>query len=273
MKAATPIIALACLFAPTADADVVIEFKNQGKQSQFLSNGKMARINTRGTDDYMIVNFDQNAIYSVISGQNQVNNLSDSLPAIGGSSPPQIKLRLRPLGKGPAIAGYPTTRYRMSANGEYCGSVYASKEALKGSAIEEMFDTLKAMADSHMQSLGGFAALIPDCQLAQMKLTDKLQEVGAPMRMTNKDGEIDSEITKILKKASVEAEYYALPTHYQLAATDKEITNADKQRQADNTQKHRSEKQRSARAVSPRSRIPPEAKIQMWRYREMMRYR
>ncbi len=275
MKAALSFITLTCLFASTAYADIVIEFKNQGKESQFLTNGKMARINTRGTDDYMLANFAENTIYSVAAEQNQLTNLSESLPAISGMPSPQIKLGLRPLGSGPAIAGYPTTRYRMSANGEYCGSIYASKEALRGSAMEDMFDTLKAVANSHMQSLGGFAALLPNCQLAQIKLADRLDEIGAPMRMTNANGETDSEITKILKNASVEADYYALPARYRLAATDKETKSSAKQQsgKADKARKHRPDRQRSARALPPYSRTPPEARTQMWPYREPMRYR
>lgn len=273
MKTAKSIIALACLFVSAASADIIIEFKHQGNESQFLSNGKMARINTRGSDDYMLVNFEKNAIYSVSSAQNQVVNLSDSLPSIGFSEPPIIKLTLKSLGEGPAIVGYPTTRYRFSANGEYCGSIYASKDALSGTAIEDMFDTLKAMADSHMQSLGGFAALIPVCQLAKIELANKFKEIGAPMRVTNNDGEIDSEISKILKNTTVETDYYALPARYHLAATDKEIKKADKQRKADNMRKYPSERHRSVSATPPHSRVPPGAIMPMWRYREMMRYR
>ncbi len=273
MKAATSIFALACLFMSTASADIVIEFTHQGNESQFLTNGQMARINTRGTDDYMLVNFEKNSIYSVSSEQNQVVNLSDSLPSIGFSEPPKIEPTLKQLGEGPTIVGYPTTRYRFSANGEHCGSIYASKDALGGTAIEEMLDTLKAMADSHMQSLGGFAALIPVCQLAKIELANKFKEIGAPMRVTNNDGEIDSEISKIFKNASVETDYYALPARYQLAATDKEIKSADKQQKTDNSRKYRSERNRSDSARPPHSRVPPGAMMPMWRYREMMRYR
>ena len=273
MKAAKSIIALACLFVSSASADIVIEFKNQGNESQFLSNGKMARINTRGTDDYMLVSFEKNTIYSVSSEQNQVVNLSDSLPSIGFSEPPKIKLTLKPLGEGPELVGYPTTRYRFSANSESCGSIYASKEALSGTAVVNMFDTLKAMADSHVQSLGGFAALIPVCQLAKIELANKFKEIGAPMRVTNNDGEIDSEILKILKNASVETDYYALPAPYQKAATDKEIKSADKQQKADNSRKYQPERHRSVSTIPPHSRVPPGAIMPMWRYREMMRYR
>lgn len=274
MKAATSSIALAFLFVPATNADTMIDFRNQGKDLQFLTDGKTARINTRGSDDYMLVKFEQNKIFSVNPEKKQVTNISDALPSIGFSQPPEIKLTLKPLGKGPAVAGYATTRYRLTANGEYCGSLYASREALQGSAIEEMFDTLKTMADNHLQSLGGFAALIPTCQLAQIELAGKLEEVGAPMRMTSKDGSIDSEITKILKDVQVKTEHFALPSPSQLASTDKNIGTSRKQhRQQDNPPEHQPEPQRSLRPMPPYSRIPPEAVVDRWRYPVMIRHR
>ena len=234
-------------FSPVC-ADTVIEFKNQGSESQFLTNGKMARINTRGTDDYMLVNFSKKAIYSVTAGNKQIVNLSDSLPSISGLEPPKIRLDLQAKGNGPTIAGYRTSKYRLSANGEHCGTLYTSKEAIKGTAIENMFGTLKSMADSHLKSLGGFAALIPVCQLAQIEMANKLRDIGAPMRVMDKDGKVNSEITRILKNASVDSNYYALPQKYQRVSMGESIESALKQSpQTDKKNRSRSEKVRMMR--------------------------
>jgi hypothetical protein len=216
----------------TASADTVIEFKNNNTQSQFLTNGTKARINTRDKDDYMLVNFDKNAIYSVTPETRQITNFSDSLPSISGIKPPAVRLKLTPQGNGPVIAGFRTHKYRFSANGEHCGSLYASIDALKGTDIENMFETMKSMADSHLQSLGAFAALIPVCQMAQMEFADILPEIGAPMRIVNKEGRIDTEITKILKNAAVEAHNYSFPADYELVSTEEKIEQA----QRENTQ-------------------------------------
>ena len=55
---------IAALISSTAtvSADTVIEFKYENNKSQFLTNGKKARINTRNTDDFMLVNFNSNTI-------------------------------------------------------------------------------------------------------------------------------------------------------------------------------------------------------------------
>ena len=90
MKPATLIITLALLISTPVRADTVIEFKNQNNESQFLTNGKMARVNTRGTDDYFLVNFDKNTIYSVTPEKKQINNVSDSVPSLSGIGRPSI---------------------------------------------------------------------------------------------------------------------------------------------------------------------------------------
>ena len=202
-----------------AAADTVIEFKFNGAQSQFLTNGSKARINSRGTDDYMVVDFDTRTIYSVAPDKKQIANITESIPSIIAIEPPRVRTDIKPAGDGPVIAGYSTQKFRLSANGEYCGMVFASKDALKGTTIENMFGTLKTMSDSHIKSLGAFAAIIPSCQLAMLRLTDKLPYIGAPMRVIDVEGKVDSEITRIIKSAGVEPHNYTLPGNYKMAST------------------------------------------------------
>jgi len=274
MKPAIFFTPLAFMLGATAYADTVIEFKNQNSKSQFLTNGKMARINTRGTDEYMLVNFNKSTIFSISPEKKQIINVSDSIPSISGVKPPPIRLKLTPAGKGPAIAGYNTKKYRLAANGEYCGSIFASREALKGTAIEHMFDTMKAMADNHRQSLGGFAAVIPVCRLAQMELADKLREIGAPMRTLDQDGRIETEITMILKNAPVEAHNYAFPAKYEMISIGEKIESVQKDSpQMDNLQRNMPEMQRMMREMRQSGQVTPEAMEQMRRYQEMMQQR
>ena len=219
--------AFAFLFSTTAvSADTVVEFKYSNEQSQFLTNGKNARINTRGTDEFMLVNFDRKTIYTVDPGKKQVFNFSDSMPSISGFEPPKVRVDIKPAGKGPQIAGYNTRKYRLSADGEYCGTIFASKDAVMGTSIESMFDTLKAMGESHLNSLGGFAAIIPSCQMARLRLTEKLAYIGAPMRVIDIEGKVESEITRIVKNARVAPQSYAIPAGYTQVSMDEKIEQA-----------------------------------------------
>ncbi len=267
--------ALAFLITSTVvSADTVIEFKYSDTKSQFLTNGNMARINSRGTDDYKIVNFKTSTIYSVTPEDKQITNLSSSIPSISGVKPLSIRLDIKPAGPGPIIAGYDTNKYRLSANGEYCGALFASKEALRGSAIENMFGTLKTMADNHLESLGGFAAIIPTCQLARMQLVEKLQHIGAPMRVLNVEGNIDSEITSIIKNASVDPHNYSFPASYQKVSMDEKIEQVlSSSAQTERKPKNKAELRHMMRELQRSGKMTPETREQMRRYREQMRQR
>jgi len=267
--------ALAFLITTTAvSADTVIEFIYNDTKSQFLTDGNMARINSRGTDDYKIVNFKTSMIYSVSPEDKQITNLSSSIPSISGVKPLSIRLDLKPAGPGPVIAGYNTNKYLLSANGEYCGALFASKDALKGSAIENMFGTLKTMADNHLESLGGFAAIIPTCQLARMQLVEKLQYIGAPMRVLDIEGNIDTEITTIIKNAGVDSHNYSFPANYKKVSMDERIEQAlSSGTQTENKPKNKAELRRMMRELQRSGKLTPETREQMRRYREMMRQR
>ncbi len=275
MRNMTLFSALAFLITSTVvSADTVIEFKYSDTKSQFLTNGNMARINSRGTGDYKIVNFKTSTIYSVTPEDKQITNLSSSIPSISGVKPLSIRLDIKPAGPGPIIAGYNTKKYRLSANGEYCGALFASKEALRGSAIENMFGTLKTMADNHLESLGGFAAIIPTCQLARMQLVEKLQHIGAPMRVLNVEGNIDSEITSIIKNASVDPHNYSFPASYQKVSMDEKIEQVlSSSAQTERKPKNKAELRHMMRELQRSGKMTPETREQMRRYREMMRQR
>ena len=265
--------ALTFLFATTtAPADTVIEFNYDNTRSQFLTDGKMARINSRGTDDYMLVNFKTSSIYSVAPEDKQITNLSSSISSISLLKAPSIRLDIKPAGQGPVIAGYNTNKYRLSANGDYCGTLFASREALKGSVIENMFGTLKTMADKHLESLGGFAVVIPNCQLARMRLAEKLQYIGAPMRVLDIEGNIDSEITKIIKNAGVEPQSYALPANYKKVSMyeriDQILSSSTKTEQKPRT---KTELRQKMRELQRSGRLTTEEREQMKHYREMLR--
>ncbi|MGD8803857.1 MAG: hypothetical protein PVG12_11785 [Gammaproteobacteria bacterium] len=267
MKSITLFCTLITLTVSTATADTVIEFINADSKSQFLTNGKMARINTRGENNYMLVDFDKNTIYAVSPDSKQITNISNSIPSISGLEPPPLRLSITAEGNGPKIAGYSTKKYRFSANGEHCGSIFASRDALKGTAIESMFNTMKAMADNHKQSLGGFAAAIPVCQLARIDLAEKLPEIGAPMRTLDSDGEIDTEVTMILKDADVATHYYALPADYKMVAMGEQVESVQNENsETDNQRRNMPEMQRMMDDMRRSGQVPPEAMEQMRRY-------
>ena len=264
------------VFAPASvNADTVIVLFSDNAKVQFLSNGKNARINTKGKDDYMLVDFKSNSIYAVDPAKKQILNVSESIPDIGSGKTPEFHLNLKPAGNGPTIAGYATNKYRISAQGADCGTIYGSREALNGTrSVKEMFDTMKTMADNHRKSLGGFASAIPPCQLARMELANHVDKIGAPLKTIDKDGRVETEVLSINHNANVEASNYALPSNYKRISMADKIEEATRSSQEmDRMQQQMPDMQQMMRQMQETGQLPPEAVEQMKRYEEMMRRR
>jgi len=263
-------LAAAALALPvTLPADTVIELNSHHEAATFMSNGKKARINTRGKSEYMIVDFASRTIYAVRPDEHQVINLNKSVPALSDNEPPEMKLAFVPSGNGPVVAGYATKSYRYSADGQDCGTIHASKEALNGTSIGSMLDAMNDMAENTRKSLGGFAAVIPPCQLASMSLGTQVSRIGAPLQTLNTHGEIQSAVDSIRKNVDVDAHNYELPADYQPADNGDRVADARKMNPEPDQPQH----QEMIRQLQRSGRLPPDAVEQMQRYREMMRQR
>ena len=256
-------------------ADTVVVLFSDNAKVQFLSDGKHARINTKGKDEYMLVDFKSNSIYAVDPAKKQILNISESIPSMGSGKAPAFNLNITPAGNGPAIAGYATSKYRISAQGKDCGTIYGSKDALNGAgAIKDMFNTMKTMADNHRQSLGGFASAIPPCQLARMELANHVNSIGAPLKTIDKDGRVETEVLSINHNANVDASNYAMPSNYQHISMADKIEEATRTSQEmDRMQQQMPDMQQMMRQMQETGELPPEAVEQMKRYEEMMRRR
>ena len=92
------------------------------------------------------------------------------------------------------------------------------------------------------------------------------------MRTIDSDGEIDTEITMILKDADVATHYYALPADYKMVSMGEEIESVQNENsKTDNQRRNMPEMQRMMDDMRRSGRVPPEAMEQMRRYQEMVR--
>lgn len=265
---------MALALPATLFADTVIELNGNNEAMTFISNGNKARINTRGKNDYMIVDYTSRAIYAVRPDERQIINLNQSIPRLGSSKPPELRLALTAAGNGPVVAGYATQSYRLSADGENCGTVHASKEVLNGTGIGDMLDVMNEMAENARKALGGFAAVIPPCRQAQMSLGSQVDRIGAPLLTVDAHGQVQSEIRSIRKNVSISADSYALPAEYQSAGVaDKVMDTQQINTNVEQPQKHAPQVQDRMRRMQQSGRLPPQALEQIQRYREMLQQR
>jgi hypothetical protein len=270
-KLTATLTAMALALPVTLLADTVIELNSDTDAITFMSNGSMARINTSGKNEYMIVDFARKAIYAVSPDQRQFINLNQSVTALSDNAPPEVNLAFTPTGNGPVVAGYATRSYRYSANGEYCGTVQASKEALDGTSIGDMLDVMNEMAKNARKALGGFAAVIPPCRQADMSLGSQVNNIGVPMQTIDTHGQVQRSINKITKNVNVDASNYVLPPDYKAVNVADKINKAQQTNpDMDQLQNRAPQIQGMLHQMQQSGRLSPQAMERMQRYQEML---
>ncbi|MBL4762512.1 MAG: hypothetical protein JKY93_07430 [Gammaproteobacteria bacterium] len=218
------VVVSAVLLSASVSADTLVKIKNeQGKTASFMSNGQYGRMHTAGEDSYMIIHYASQRIQVIIPAQGQVLDMSGAMPDLGlasmgmaGKAAEKITMRVKAINGSPKIAGYVTRAYQLSANGENCGTLYASKAAMNDSGMRKMFNVMRNMMEKSQQSMAAFAGMLTQCQRAQMSISDNLSRLGAPLRMQDSRGHIQSEVLSITKNAKLPVGTFTIPASYKV---------------------------------------------------------
>ena len=204
------IAAMALILVQPVLADIMMTISDgEGRTSDISSDGQRARIQEQGDASYVVIDYTNREMLMVDTKRNEVMRMNLGKGGVGGGV--GIDVQLKKKGGGPVIAGYGTKKYNFTANGEKCGTVYASKKLLKNREVRSLFESMRAMQSQSqrmMQQMGGFLSL---CQQANMSLTDALEEVGVPMRIIERDGKVTSDVVKVDTDANYPSSHYEAP--------------------------------------------------------------
>ena len=188
-------------------ADVMMTIRDgEGQASQVMSDGQRVRIQVEGDPTYMIMDMANSQMLMVDTQRGEVIQIN--LGKGGSSSGIGIDIDLREKGGGPKIAGYETKQYRFFANGEKCGTVYASKKLLKNSDVRGLFESMQTGRRGMTQQMGGGLSL---CDQGTIFLSDALEEAGMPMRIIDRNGQIESDVVKVRTDVNVPSSHYEAP--------------------------------------------------------------
>lgn len=201
---------LACaLFAfGAAEADVQIRIQSQHDTSTLSSNGERTRIDGGNMPGYVIVDHASGELLMVDPGRGQV--MRSVIGADDGAGSTLSDVRLEDRGKGPRIAGYATREFAYSANGKPCGTIFASRDLLDDRQIRAMFESMRAM-QQRSRTTAGVAGFMDACQLGNLGLAGALESAGAPMRMIDAEGRVQSEVLSVDTRANPGSDYYEVP--------------------------------------------------------------
>jgi len=212
--------ALLLLSSSVLHAATIIEVQRNNELTTVATDGKFARMNMSGSE-YVIVDYLKHTV-KVVNPQKQQVMLLDAAKLASTNNGPLVRTSIQKLGAGIEVAGYPTQKYSYSANGKSCGVIYGSMDVYQKQGIKELFQALKVMMDKQRAVLGGLASLVDDCTLADMRVSDHVKTVGAPMR-TDKNGRVETEIKSIKYGVNLSADTFVIPASYKTITLQDQI--------------------------------------------------
>jgi hypothetical protein len=206
------------LIASNSQAATLIEVKTPEGLAKVYRDGPHSRMDTG--DGYMLVDSEAETMFMVMPKERQVMDMSQMLktapPAGDGTA---VKVSFKKAGSGPRIAGYTTTQYQYAADGNACGTVMASEQALKDSGLQETFAIMQRMAARADAMMMAFNARTDPCQRAATRFSEHARGIGIPMRITTGKGQLVSEIVRIEKDAKLPPNAFTIPAGYQVQNT------------------------------------------------------
>ena len=267
----TAVVFMLC--STVIQAGTVVEIQNQEELIRIMTDGQQARINISASE-YVIVNYNNHSVRVVDPQKRQVMLLNTDVKATGNSAP-KLRTSINNLGSGQVIAGYKTQKFSYSANGKTCGIIYGSKQAYQAKGIKQLMSAMEMMMAQQTAVLGGLAAMIDDCTLADMKLSDHVSTLGVPMR-TEKNGRFNTQIKSIKTDVALAANTFVIPASYKTVTMQEQITAASnntataQQRQRNDYRNQQPQMQQMMRQMQQSGQLTPEMMQQMRRTQQMM---
>jgi hypothetical protein len=189
-----------------AAAVSLTEITANGQTTRLYVQGDKGRIEGSGDSGYVLIDDRADTLIMVMPAQRKAMDMSRFLK--NAASSPGPKTRFKPKGKGPTIAGYPPKRYDYSVAGEVCGTLYVSKKALADSGAVVLMQAMERMgAGRRALSMGEQNP----CARGRGNVSKVIASLGLPMRIVDKTGRVDSEVTKVDTRATLPANAFEIP--------------------------------------------------------------
>lgn len=216
------------LFA-NAIADVQTTVKDGfGSSSTFSSNGQLVRIDGNKIPGFIIIDFASGEFFMVDSSRNEIMKTSvGQIDTAGGAA--SLSVSLKDKGGGQKIAGYPTRKFEIIADGEPCGTVYASSKLLKNKDVRAIFESMRNMQQFSRRMMGGMSEILSVCQRANMQMADVIESAGAPLRVVDQGGKTLSEVLAVDTDKKFADNHYELPDGMEVVDISERMNQAAQQ--------------------------------------------
>ncbi len=203
-----------------AVADVVIDMQAHGMNTRFMMNQQFARLDNAADGSYLLHERDTGLNYLVLPQSRQWMPLASG----GINFARRLKLQLLPQPGERELHGFSAQRYRMFTNGQYCGEVFASKQASIQLNLQPMLKAAAMLADQQLSAMGIYVVALDSCTQAAMSIMSHSEQIGLPLRMQDKNGVLLSEIVRIDTNARLDSTRLGLPQDYRRVATVEQLS-------------------------------------------------
>lgn len=262
----TPIFIFLISLLPTIlNAASLVEIRDQYSVSKIYVEGQKGRMESGDDSGYLLI--DGGNVYSVMPEQQMVMEMSGSPQgSAAGGGQPVVAAKLIREGSGPKIAGYATDKYRYTANGQSCGTLFTSKAAMQDAGMEHMLATIRKIAQQAGQMAAQFRGGMRPCEMADQQLMERVKDVGMPLRTLDANGQVESEVLRVVKQAKLPPNAFTYPKNFQVRNMAQMQQQAQQQMRSNMPNLEEMMKQ-----MPQDGSLPPQAQEQMRKMQEMMK--
>ena len=216
----TPSAALADLQIGIQDGD--------GRNSTISSNGIFGHMSDSQDPTYVVIDY-QKGLFSMVDPKRQqvMQVTTKDFAGIGSSANSKVRIDLQKAGSGPKIAGYATQKFTLGANGTHCSTIFGSQAVLKKKGIQRLMDTMNQFQQQTQKMFGGFRGTMDICTQANLQMADTYKTTGAPLRILDKNGQLESQVVSIETNKNLPPDFYNIPKNFKITNAKEQMKQAN----------------------------------------------
>ncbi len=265
----------ALLLSMTVSADTRVYATNgHGQAAIFSSDGHHARLDNPHQNKYALIDLDRQQYWLVNPTQREALSLDQS-----SADPAAQKLRphiaITALGAGPNIAGFATRKFQLKADGKDCAIIFGSQKASELKGLGKLFDALGQLQQRISSMMGGLNPMMDACSRAKSQSIQTFKRTGAPMRIVDAKGNVQSEVVRVQSDAQTSAGFYNVPPGYKVTHMQEQMKQLQQQRQKamQEIQKKMPDMRKMVEQLQQNGKMPDEAVEQLRRMKEILKQR
>ncbi|PLX85174.1 MAG: hypothetical protein C0617_05675 [Desulfuromonas sp.] len=177
-----------------------------------------------GRPEYMLLDNDRRQFFVVNPQERTVMDMSGAMA--GGKDKgkgKRLRATFEKIGKGPKVAGLPTTRFHISAEGESCGEFLLSKKARE---FAEHMSMLEDFGESEQQQEMLYGAEEDPCDRAFGNTREIYEKHGIPLQVEDPQGMVVYRVLQLERNASTPEGWFTVPAGYDVVDVGKTMREA-----------------------------------------------